>query len=438
MRVLIIENSPLYSQLLDNIFGELGFERDICYNTEAAYAYLESEAYDLVCINQYWQDKVDIELVKYCDKHLKNEQVPIIFLTSNESDTKDLESQGISEIVLKINPQQISAQITRFVVHHLDSLFNAGRVLLIEDSDSITSVMLGYLKSAGYNVLHFGSGEDAWAAFKAESSYGSVKNAFDLVISDIMLEGEMSGVEVVKNIRSLNDARGCIPIITMTADNTDKLRLNLYQIGVNDFLEKPFLTEELLIRIYNLISNKRLLDKVHDQRRELFVLATTDKLTGCHNRHSLMDFSVDFFSQASQRGYPISLLVLDLDHFKLVNDTHGHSMGDLALEAVGQLLNASFRKDDDLVARFGGEEFVVLMNHCDAVKAKIIAENLRQKIEQLKPGDIEITASIGIASIEIEQNVNFETLFSLADAGVYKAKSSGRNRVVYLPIDPSR
>ena len=433
MRVLITENSRLYSQLLDNIFRELGFSRDICYNIEVAYTYLESEKYDLICINQYLQDKAGIELVKYCNNHLKNEQTPIIFLTSDKYDNQEVESQRISEIVLKINPQQISAQIARFVERYLDPLFNAGRVLLIEDSIKIASVMLGYLKSAGYNVLHFRSGEDAWAAFKTESSYGSAKNAFDLVISDILLECEMSGIELVKNIRSLTDARGCIPIIAMTGDNTDKLRLNLYEIGVNDFLEKPFLTKELLIRIRNLVSNKRLLDKVHDQRRELFVLATTDKLTGCHNRHSLMDFSIDFFSQAAQFGHPISLLVLDLDHFKLVNDTHGHSMGDVVLEAVGKLLNASFR-EDDLVARFGGEEFVVLMNHCDAENAKIMAENLRRKIEQLKPGDIKITASIGIASMGIGQNVNFEALFSLADEGVYKAKNRGRNRVVYRPI----
>lgn len=185
--------------------------------------------------------------------------------------------------------------------------------------------------------------------------------------------------------------------------------------------------------MHNLITNKRLLDKVHDQCRELFALATTDQLTGCRNRHGLMDFSENFLSQATRDGYPISLLLLDLDHFKQVNDTHGHAVGDEVLEAIGKLLNASFR-EEDLVARFGGEEFIVLMDRCDAESAKITAEDLRQKIERLKPSNLQISASIGLTSMEIGQDANFETLFSLADKSVYKAKGLGRNCVVYTPI----
>jgi two-component system cell cycle response regulator len=433
MRVLITENSRLYRQLLNKIFVQLGFYCDICHSIQSARTYLESETYDLICINQYLGDESGIEFVEYCNNHKHNKKTPILFLTNNKESVKDIESLHISEVVLKKNRQQISAQITRFVLHHLDPIFHEGRILLIEDSKAVASVILDYLKATGYKTLHFLNGEDAWATFKKEKTYGSGDNAFDLVISDIMLEGEMSGKELIENIRSLDDARAVIPIIAMTGDNTDKLRLSLYQIGVNDFLKKPFLAEELLIRIHNLIANKRLLDKVHDQRRELYTLATTDKLTGCHNRHSLMEFSGNFLSQASQHGYPVSLLVLDLDHFKLVNDTHGHAMGDVVLEAIGKLLNASF-SEEDLVARFGGEEFIVLINHCDAENAKITAENLRQKIELLKPCDLDISASIGLSSIEIGQNTNFDILFSLADKGVYQAKSRGRNRVVYIPI----
>jgi two-component system cell cycle response regulator len=433
MRVLITENNRLYCQLLNKIFVQLGFHCDICHSIESARTYLESETYDLICINQYLGDESGIEFAEYCNNHKHSKETPILFLTNNKESVKDIESLHISEVVLKKNRQQISAQITRFVLHHLDPIFHEGRILLIEDSKAVASVILDHLKATGYKTLHFLNGEDAWATFKKEKTYGSGNKAFDLVISDIMLEGKMSGKEVIENIRCLDDARAVIPIIAITGDNTDKLRLSLYQIGVNDFLKKPFLTEELLIRVHNLIANKRLLDKVHDQRRELYTLATTDKLTGCRNRHSLMEFSGEFLSQASQHGYPVSLLVLDLDHFKSVNDTHGHAMGDAVLEAIGKLLNASF-SEEDLVARFGGEEFIVLINHCDAENAKITAENLRQNIELLKPCDLDISASIGLSSIEIGQNTNFDILFSLADKGVYQAKNSGRNRVIHIPI----
>jgi two-component system cell cycle response regulator len=120
---------------------------------------------------------------------------------------------------------------------------------------------------------------------------------------------------------------------------------------VNDFIPKPILSEEFLVRINNLITKGRLLDKIHHQRRKLYTLATTDKLTGCNNRHSLMEFSGIFLAQVKRPKYPVSLLVIDLDKFKIINDTHGHAIGDAVLIAVRRLLNRSFR-NYDFVARF--------------------------------------------------------------------------------------
>lgn len=146
-----------------------------------------------------------------------------------------------------------------------------------------------------------------------------------------------------------------------------------------------------------------------------------------------MEFSDKFISQAIQFERPVSLAVIELDHFKAVNDTHGHAIGDIVLTEIGKLLSTSCR-EGDLVAKFGGEEFVVLMNFCDAEYAKTTAVKSREKIVELRPADLDITASIGLTSMEIGQKADFELLFSLADKGVYKAKDNGRNRVVYLPI----
>jgi two-component system cell cycle response regulator len=211
------------------------------------------------------------------------------------------------------------------------------------------------------------------------------------------------------------------------------LRLSLYRNGVNDFIPKPILHEELLVRINNPITNKRLLDKTHDQRRELYTLATTDKLTGCNNRHSLMEFSGKFFAQAKRHKYPASLLVIALDKFKIINGTHGHAIGDVELIAVGQLLNHSFR-DGDLVARFGGEEFVALLSHCDHESAVSKAELVRKEIESLNPNDLSISDSIGVSTMEKGPTSDFDELFHVADEAVYKAKDSGRNRVIALPL----
>ena len=286
----------------------------------------------------------------------------------------------------------------------------------------------------GYQVTHFKTAEEASAEFDAVTIYGSHAEAYDLVITRLNLKGKMSGDELVSIIRSYEDGRGFIPIIVITDDNNDQRRISLYQSGVNDFLQKPILHEELQVRIGNLITNKRLLDKVHDIRRELFSLATTDKLTGCHNRHSLMEFSEKFISQARRHQYPISMLVIDLDHFKAVNDNHGHAIGDVVLELTGELLNKSFR-DGDLVARYGGEEFVVLMTHCNGEHARLKAEKLRLDIENMKPNELTITTSIGVTSIEVGSTSDFEAMFHAGDQGVYSAKENGRNQVVYVAVD---
>lgn len=433
MKALIIENSRLYRQLLDNILGQQGFDNDITDEFLLAQDYLENNHYDIICLNDNLKNGSGLELARYCKKHNELKSTPILFFSSDEGIAQKIGYLQLEGIIYKHNLQQISDQITKFVETRFNPLFHEGRILLIEDTDSIARLILGALQQQGYKVEHFTSAERAWSEFKDEISYGSDTQAYDLVITDINVKGDMNGLQLTHLIRQLDDARGFIPIIAITAHSNDQLRMSLYRAGISDFIPKPILIEELLIRVTNLITNKKLLDKVHDQRRELFTLATTDKLTGCHNRHSLVEFSNKFIAQAIRRSYPVSVLVIDLDHFKQVNDTHGHATGDNVLEATGQLLNSSFR-EGDIVARFGGEEFVILLNYCDQDNAMTIAENFRQKLLQLKPAGISISASIGVTCLNIGQQHDFETLFAAADQGVYQAKENGRNQVCFVEV----
>ncbi len=434
MRALIAENSRLYRQFLDNTLGQQGFETDICDSIASARVFLESGEYDLVCINQRLDDGPGSDLAQFLNESKRHQATPILFLSADKTLTRDDLPVRVDEVVHKFNLQQIADKITHFVELHLDPVFFEGRILFVEDTESIAAAILGELEQTGYRVSHFATAEDAWRDFETEVSYGSDLDAYDLVITDVNLAGQMSGQDLIGLIRRLEDARGFVPIIAITEDNTADLRIALYQQGVNDFLQKPILAEELLVRISNQITNKRLLDKVHDIRRELYALATTDKLTGCHNRHSLMEFSDKFIAQARRHSYPVSMMVIDLDHFKSINDEHGHASGDIVLQEIGNLLIRSFR-EGDLVARFGGEEFVVLMSHCDAAFALDKAESLRAEIEALKPHDLPITTSIGVCTLDGEATGDFEALFSSADKGVYEAKESGRNRVVFRALD---
>ena len=434
MQSLIIESKETNCRLLDSILGQQGFDSDICATIASARSYVDSVIYDIICINHRLQDGKGSGLVEYCNSHPRNSNTPIIYLIDTQTPEVEMSSLQVDKFINTQNTQQIADQITHFIESRLDPVFSEGRILFIEDSKTVAAVILSQLKNTGYQVEHYRNAEDAWAEFANEVAYGSDSKAFDLVITDITLAGNMSGHELAEKIRALDDARGFIPIIAVTGDTSDELRLSLFKSGVNDFIQKPILSGELLVRIRNLITTKRLLDKVHDQRRELFALATTDKLTGCQNRHSLMEFSGKFFALSSRQKYPISMLVIDLDHFKSINDTQGHAIGDLVLSEVGNLLNQFFR-EGDLVARFGGEEFVVLMSHCDQPMAHTKAEKLRQAIEDLRPNGILISASIGFTSRQADQGGSFDDLFSSADKGVYAAKEKGRNCLVYKPIE---
>ncbi len=431
MKALILENSRLYRQLLDNILGQQGFDNDITDEIRIAKDFLQHNHYDIICLNENLKDGSGMELAKFCSEQKNLNKIPILLFTSDKHIEQKIEGLQFAEIIFKHNLQQISDQIIHFLEYNLDPVFSEGKILFVEDSLSISQLIVSALSDAGYQVEHYSSAEDAWRSFKEEVSYGSDQEAFDLILTDINLEGDMSGAELVHRVRQLQDARGHIPIIAETSQTDDALRLKLYREGISDFIPKPVLIEELLLRVHNLITNKRLLDKVHDQRRELYAMATTDKLTGCHNRHSLTEFAHKFIAQAIRHRYPISLMMIDLDHFKKVNDTYGHAVGDIVLSEMGQLLTGSFR-EGDMVARFGGEEFVVLLNHCDGKFAHIKAEKLRVAVENLKPNDLNISSSIGLTSLEVGMQFNFEALFAAADLGVYKAKENGRNQVQFV------
>ena len=434
MRALIIENNQAYRDLLAQTLAQQGFAYDSGDSIESARIYIESEFYDLICINQELKDGSGEEFVAYCNQHQRHKDTPILFLTENrELEAEDLEVR-VDGVIHELNEHQIEDQIIHFIDLHLDPIFFEGRILFVEDDARVATEILNQLKKTGYQVSHFTSVEAASKEFDSVTIYGSHAEAYDLAITGLDLDGALKGEDLVTRIRSYEDGRGFIPIMAVTSDNSDQRRIALYQLGVNDFLPIPILHKELLVRINNLITNKRLLDKVHDIRRELFALATIDNLTGCHNRHSLMEFSEKFISSARRHQYPISLLVIDLDHFKAVNDNHGHAVGDIVLEKMGALLIQSFR-EGDLVSRFGGEEFVALMTHCNAENARNKAEELRLAVENLKPNGLGITTSIGVTSLEIGVEGDFEAMFQAADKGVYAAKEGGRNRVVYIAMD---
>lgn len=335
---------------------------------------------------------------------------------------------GVTDIFPKSNLTYLRANIRYYLEGESEIKVDGGRVLYIEDSASVAHVIINYLKGMNIEVNHFVSAEKAYKDL--------LENEYDLVITDVMLDGSMSGVSLVHMIRAQSNHTAQIPILAITGNDDSKKRIELFRAGINDYVTKPPIKEELVARVANMITNKRLLDQVREQKRTLYQVAMKDQLTSCHNRHSLAEFAPKYIQDSIRYKFPLCAMILDLDHFKTINDTHGHTTGDLVLAAIGEQLMMLCRQGD-FVARIGGEEFLILLPHCDAVNAKVKAELIRETIESSKPAGLTITASIGVAHLSDKHEANFDNLYKSADDAVYRSKENGRNQVTFAIEDIS-
>lgn len=240
----------------------------------------------------------------------------------------------------------------------------------------------------------------------------------DLILLDILMP-DLDGYEVCKQLKQ-NEMTRNIPVIFVTAKDNDEEEEKGLSLGAVDYITKPIRTAIVAARVKTHV----MLKQQHDL---LAHMAMRDQLTGLYNRHYLLDAACRKVSRAIRHKYPVCLLMIDVDYFKKINDEHGHVVGDEVLKDISTLMEDCSRRED-VVSRFGGEEFVVLLGHCDAASALEKAEQLLESIERLKPGGIDVTVSIGIAEL-LPDGETFAGLLARADVALYKAKENGRNRV---------
>ncbi len=300
--------------------------------------------------------------------------------------------------------------------------------MYVEDSLTQAATNMQTLENMGLEVTHYRTAEAAMASIRHMD--------FDLVITDVLLKGEATGLTLLRHIRSLPGAGKRIPVLTLTGYDDAARRQELFRAGTSDYIAKPVLKEELVIRVTNLIGNKLLADKVAGQQAQLYDMAVRDHLTGCYNRHGFSGLAGICIKHIETRPDNMSFLLLDLDHFKNINDSYGHDVGDQVLSAVGKLLILECRSDD-LVARYGGEEFVVLLPHCKKKAAMKIARRLRKKVEDLKPAGVHITTSIGVTRCPKTCKPDLDKMFKASDQALYHAKNQGRNRVSFYQYQGS-
>jgi len=246
----------------------------------------------------------------------------------------------------------------------------------------------------------------------------------DLILLDVMMP-EMDGLETLRRLRSSDWGRE-IPVILVTADDRVETQVSGLELGADDFIAKPIVAPILKARVRNVLERRRL-------QRELIWLANTDELTCALNRRRFFAQGEAERVRVGRYKHPCGLLMLDLDHFKSVNDQHGHATGDAVLKAFADTISALLRNADQF-GRIGGEEFAILLPQTDRQGTLNLAERLRQAVAEIQlPNEdgktIQITTSIGATQL-IATDKRLDDALQRADSALYAAKAAGRNRVI--------
>ncbi|MHA7630964.1 diguanylate cyclase [Corallococcus sp. M7] len=292
-------------------------------------------------------------------------------------------------------------------------------LLIIEDDTGVREGLMDLL-APRFDVL---AASDADAGVELAREHRP-----DLVLLDRFLPSG-DGLAVLETLQG--DVRTeTVPVIFLTGDADEATLERCLEMGAVDFIHKPASSRELLARIDRAVRQS-------EQQRKLQVLAQTDALTGLANFRALSVRLEDEFKRAQRYGYALSVVVIDLDHLKAINDGMGHDVGNRAILALATLMQGNLR-ESDFAARFGGDEFVVLLPHQTSLEAAVFAERLRSELRGVnvqrgdgRPAPFGLSISVGVADHTADSpRESTEALLKAADAALYEAKREGRDRVV--------
>jgi two-component system cell cycle response regulator len=293
------------------------------------------------------------------------------------------------------------------------------KVLIAEDS-LVTSLNLAKnISSWGYEVITAQNGWEAWSLIK--------KEAIRLAILDWMMPG-IDGLHLCKKIRQelTTQKSKYIYIILLTGKDQQEDIIVGLSAGADDYMIKPANLLELKVRLLN---GSRIIE-LEDKRIHL---ASYDSLTGLWNRNKIFEFLEEELERSSREGQETGILMIDIDNFKQVNDTHGHYTGDVVLAEVAARLKDSIRLYDK-IGRYGGDEILIVLPNCNQSKIAQIAERLRKTIceKEIKTdiGNLIVTISLGGASTQSLSKITLENLLQVSDSALYLAKKQGRNRTI--------
>ncbi|NPA66783.1 MAG: diguanylate cyclase [Epsilonproteobacteria bacterium] len=412
-RILIVEDNKTLANLMGKKINiDLEWEVDIAYSLSEAKLFLHRYKYFVVLSDLNLPDAPNGEIVDY----LLSKDQKVIVLSGNIDNNfrKEMMKKNIIDYVKKSGANDI-----KYIITMLQRLAKNQEhtVLVVDDSMVIRNNLKSLLENLFFKVITVAHGEEAVMMLQTNLN-------ISLVITDYNMP-VMDGLELTKEIRKTHD-KNELSIVALSSNDDEEVVALFLKNGANDYIKKPFSKEEFYCRIDNTI-------EALENVRTILNSANRDFLTGIYNRRYFFNHIQEYIDMSKESFKKLYIAMLDIDHFKKINDTYGHDEGDKAIVAVADILRTNTHQED-LVARFGGEEFCVAMLAENDEMAYNICERIRQKIESfsfLTKEDEEVSFTISVGLAEHGEDDDINDTINEADLRLYEAKNSGRNKVVF-------
>lgn len=451
-RILVVDDIPANVKLLEVKLSAEYFDVLTASDGPSALELARSEAPDLILSDVMMPGMDGFELCERLKADPQTSHIPLVMITalSDVSDrVRGLEAGADDFLTKPVNDIALFARVRSLArlklmmdelrvrqaasggdevlaesgVDTAEAIVDA-KILLADASPTLAGKVADYLAEDGHSTEHVKTVDEALSASQASD--------YDLLIVSLHL-GDEDGLRLCSQIRSQDETRHVPILLLLDEEDLPRLPKGL-EIGVTDYVIKPIDRNELRARTRTQIRRRRYHDKLRDMLRSSVAMAYTDTLTGVYNRRYMNAHLDRKIMEIAETVKPVSVLMFDLDHFKSVNDTHGHGAGDEVLKELAKRVSRSVR-DLDLVCRYGGEEFVIVMPDAELDMAVNVAERVRSVVSE-KPfmiGEdkmaLEVTISVGVATTR-DPTETPETLIASADEALYGAKAAGRNQVV--------
>ncbi|MET0290473.1 MAG: diguanylate cyclase [Pseudoxanthomonas sp.] len=411
-RVLVVENSRAFTGMLrEAIETRLEIPVTVASSLAEAQRAIEQDGPWFLALTGLTVSDGDADTIV---SFFAEQSIPTVVVSGfyDEKLRQRILGQHVIDYVLKSTPDSVDYLV--WLVRRLERNRHIA-ALVVDDSASARAYAAGLLQLYGYRVLEAEDGHKGLEVLEANPD-------IRLAIVDQEMPG-MEGVEFIRRLRGTR-ARDRVAVIGLSGNSDASLIPRFLKSGANDFLRKPFSREEFFCRVSQNIDQLELIGTLQD-------LATRDYLTGLPNRRHFIEQGLRLLPRLQAEQRPVAAAMLDIDHFKRINDTWGHEVGDIALRAVAHAVQDHARASD-VIGRFGGEEFVLLSPDLDAEQAGAHFESLRKRISALQipvaKDILRLTVSVGVFT-DVTYRSDLQAMLSEADRRMYLAKADGRNRV---------